>query len=145
MGLVSVVSVALFLGLAVVGWGSFAAFFAHPARTAVAVDGPDIGAVAPCRQPGADDADRQKHGEHPAVGAILAFARAEVALGEQRRDHEPECDDGDGGAGRVREERGEPTPGEDGEAEEERGRDHTHDPELEFVGHDPRPASDRIT
>jgi protein-S-isoprenylcysteine O-methyltransferase Ste14 len=37
MGLVSVVSVALFLGLAVVGWGSFAAFFAHPARVAVAV------------------------------------------------------------------------------------------------------------
>jgi protein-S-isoprenylcysteine O-methyltransferase Ste14 len=33
----SVVSTSLFLGLAVVGWGSVAAFFAHPARTAVAV------------------------------------------------------------------------------------------------------------
>ncbi len=37
MGLVSVVSTALFLGLAVLGWGSFAAFFAHPARVAVVV------------------------------------------------------------------------------------------------------------
>ena len=36
MGLVSVVSVALFLGLAVVGWGSLAGFLAHPARVAVA-------------------------------------------------------------------------------------------------------------
>jgi protein-S-isoprenylcysteine O-methyltransferase Ste14 len=37
LGIVSVVSVALFLGLAVLGWGGFAEFFAHPARTAVAV------------------------------------------------------------------------------------------------------------
>jgi protein-S-isoprenylcysteine O-methyltransferase Ste14 len=37
MGLLSVVSIALFLGLAVLGWGSFAAFFAHPARVAVVV------------------------------------------------------------------------------------------------------------
>jgi protein-S-isoprenylcysteine O-methyltransferase Ste14 len=37
MGLVSVVSTGLFLGLAVLGWGSFAAFFAHPARVAVVV------------------------------------------------------------------------------------------------------------
>jgi protein-S-isoprenylcysteine O-methyltransferase Ste14 len=37
MGVVSVVSTALFIGLAVLGWGSFAAFFAHPARAAVAV------------------------------------------------------------------------------------------------------------
>lgn len=37
MGLLSVVSTALFLGLAVLGWGSFTAFFAHPARVAVAV------------------------------------------------------------------------------------------------------------
>jgi protein-S-isoprenylcysteine O-methyltransferase Ste14 len=37
MGLLSVVSTALFLGLAVLGWGSFAAFFAHPARVAVVV------------------------------------------------------------------------------------------------------------
>jgi protein-S-isoprenylcysteine O-methyltransferase Ste14 len=37
MGVLSVVSTALFLGLAVLGWGSFAAFFAHPARVAVAV------------------------------------------------------------------------------------------------------------
>jgi protein-S-isoprenylcysteine O-methyltransferase Ste14 len=36
MGLLSVVSTALFLGLAVLGWGSFTAFFAHPARIAVA-------------------------------------------------------------------------------------------------------------
>jgi protein-S-isoprenylcysteine O-methyltransferase Ste14 len=35
MGLMSVVSVALFLGLAVLGWGGFAPFFAHPARVAV--------------------------------------------------------------------------------------------------------------
>jgi protein-S-isoprenylcysteine O-methyltransferase Ste14 len=35
MGVISVVSTALFLGLAVLGWGSFAAFFAHPARVAV--------------------------------------------------------------------------------------------------------------
>ena len=37
MGIVSVVSTALFVGLAVLGWGGFAAFFAHPARVAVAV------------------------------------------------------------------------------------------------------------
>lgn len=37
IGLLSVVSTALFLGLAVLGWGSFAAFFAHPARIAVVV------------------------------------------------------------------------------------------------------------
>src|SRR5882672_8294079 len=37
LGIVSVVSTALFLGLAVLGWGGFAAFFAHPARTTVAV------------------------------------------------------------------------------------------------------------
>jgi hypothetical protein len=37
MGLLSVVSTALFLGLAVLGWGSFTAFFAHPARVAVVV------------------------------------------------------------------------------------------------------------
>src|SRR5579871_3296254 len=37
IGLMSVVSTALFLGLAVVGWGGFAAFFAHPARIAVVV------------------------------------------------------------------------------------------------------------
>jgi len=37
LGIVSVVSTALFLGLAILGWGSVAAFFAHPARTAVAV------------------------------------------------------------------------------------------------------------
>jgi protein-S-isoprenylcysteine O-methyltransferase Ste14 len=37
IGLVTVVSTGLFLGLAVLGWDGFAAFFAHPARTAVAV------------------------------------------------------------------------------------------------------------
>lgn len=37
LGLVSVVSTSAFLGLAVLGWGSFAAFFAHPARTAIAL------------------------------------------------------------------------------------------------------------
>ena len=37
MGIVSVVSTALFVGLAVLGWGGFAPFFAHPARVAVAV------------------------------------------------------------------------------------------------------------
>jgi len=36
LGLLSVVSTALFVGLAVVGWGGFAPFFAHPARSAVA-------------------------------------------------------------------------------------------------------------
>lgn len=36
LGLAAVVSTALFLGLAVLGWGSVAAFFAHPARTAIA-------------------------------------------------------------------------------------------------------------
>ena len=37
MGLLSVVSTALFLGLAVLGWGSVAGFFAHPARVALVV------------------------------------------------------------------------------------------------------------
>jgi len=37
LGVFGIVSTALFLGLAVLGWGSFAAFFAHPARIAVAV------------------------------------------------------------------------------------------------------------
>jgi protein-S-isoprenylcysteine O-methyltransferase Ste14 len=37
IGLVSVVSTALFLGLAILGWGGVAAFFAHPARIAVVV------------------------------------------------------------------------------------------------------------
>jgi len=37
LGIVSVVSTALFLGLAVLAWGGFEAFFAHPARSAVAV------------------------------------------------------------------------------------------------------------
>jgi protein-S-isoprenylcysteine O-methyltransferase Ste14 len=37
IGLLGVVSTALFLGLAVLGWGSFAAFLAHPARIAVVV------------------------------------------------------------------------------------------------------------
>jgi len=37
IGLLSVVLTALFVGLAVLGWGSVAAFFAHPARVAVAV------------------------------------------------------------------------------------------------------------
>jgi protein-S-isoprenylcysteine O-methyltransferase Ste14 len=37
MAVVSVISIALFLGLAVLGWGSFAAFFAHPARVALVV------------------------------------------------------------------------------------------------------------
>jgi protein-S-isoprenylcysteine O-methyltransferase Ste14 len=37
MGVMSVISVALFLGLAVVGWGSVTDFLAHPARVAVAV------------------------------------------------------------------------------------------------------------
>lgn len=37
LGLVSVLSTALFLGLAILGWGGLAPFFAHPARTAVAV------------------------------------------------------------------------------------------------------------
>ena len=37
LGLVSIVSTALFLGLAVLGWGGFAAFFAHPARVALAI------------------------------------------------------------------------------------------------------------
>jgi protein-S-isoprenylcysteine O-methyltransferase Ste14 len=36
IGLLGIVSTALFLGLAVLGWGGFAAFFAHPARTAIA-------------------------------------------------------------------------------------------------------------
>lgn len=36
LGALSVVSTALFLGLAVLGWRGFAAFFAHPARIAVA-------------------------------------------------------------------------------------------------------------
>jgi protein-S-isoprenylcysteine O-methyltransferase Ste14 len=34
---ISFVAVALYLGLAVLGWGGFAAFFAHPARVAVAI------------------------------------------------------------------------------------------------------------
>jgi protein-S-isoprenylcysteine O-methyltransferase Ste14 len=37
LGLASVISTALFLGLAVLGWGGLATFFAHPARTAIAV------------------------------------------------------------------------------------------------------------
>ena len=37
LGILSVVSTALFLGLAILAWGGFAAFFAHPARIAVAV------------------------------------------------------------------------------------------------------------
>ncbi len=37
IGLLSVVSTALFLGLAVLGWGSFTAFLAHPARVALVV------------------------------------------------------------------------------------------------------------
>jgi protein-S-isoprenylcysteine O-methyltransferase Ste14 len=37
LGIVSVVSVTLFLGLAVLGWGGFAPFFAHPARAALVV------------------------------------------------------------------------------------------------------------
>jgi protein-S-isoprenylcysteine O-methyltransferase Ste14 len=37
LGIVSVVSIALFLGLAILGWGGFAAFFAHPARVALVV------------------------------------------------------------------------------------------------------------
>src|ERR1043165_2218235 len=37
LGIVSVVSTALFVGLAVLGWGSFPAFFAHPARVALVV------------------------------------------------------------------------------------------------------------
>ena len=37
LALVSIVSTALFLGLAILGWGSVAAFFAHPARVAIAV------------------------------------------------------------------------------------------------------------
>jgi protein-S-isoprenylcysteine O-methyltransferase Ste14 len=37
LALASVVSTALSFGLAVLGWGGFAAFFAHPARIAVAV------------------------------------------------------------------------------------------------------------
>ncbi len=37
IGLLSVVSTALFLGLAVLGWGSFTPFLAHPARVALVV------------------------------------------------------------------------------------------------------------
>jgi protein-S-isoprenylcysteine O-methyltransferase Ste14 len=37
LGIVSVVSIALFLGLAILGWGGFAAFVAHPARVALVV------------------------------------------------------------------------------------------------------------
>jgi protein-S-isoprenylcysteine O-methyltransferase Ste14 len=37
LGIVSVVSIVLFLGLAILGWGGFAAFFAHPARVALVV------------------------------------------------------------------------------------------------------------
>jgi protein-S-isoprenylcysteine O-methyltransferase Ste14 len=37
IGLITVVSTALFLGLSVAGWGGFVAFFAHPARTAIVV------------------------------------------------------------------------------------------------------------
>jgi protein-S-isoprenylcysteine O-methyltransferase Ste14 len=37
LGIVSVVATSLFLGLAILGWGSVGAFFAHPARSAVAV------------------------------------------------------------------------------------------------------------
>ena len=42
----SIVGSALYLGLAVLGWGGFAAFFANPARTALAVATLLVGVVA---------------------------------------------------------------------------------------------------
>src|SRR5262245_15938562 len=37
LALLSVVATLAYLGLAILGWGGFAAFFAHPARIALAV------------------------------------------------------------------------------------------------------------
>jgi protein-S-isoprenylcysteine O-methyltransferase Ste14 len=47
MALATVVGVLAYLGLAVLGWGGFGAFFAHPARVALAVITVALAAVAP--------------------------------------------------------------------------------------------------
>src|SRR5579862_293094 len=92
----------------------------EPAHT-LAVERPQFVRVAPRRQVGGGQADRDKRDKDPAVVAVLALAGTEVALGEDReaahypdRDRQP-------AQRRVGEERGKPAAPEDRQAETDCG------------------------
>ena len=61
-------------------------------------------AVAERRQIGERDSEDRKGGEDPAVRAILAHARPDMALAEQRRDPQRDHHNGKGDERRMREE-----------------------------------------
>jgi|SRR5215472_6007634 len=71
LGVFGIVSTALFLGLAVLGWGSFAAFFAHPARIAVVAITFALVVAAPFTQGNLSPGEREDRANRWVLAAFL--------------------------------------------------------------------------
>ena len=71
LGVASVVSTTLFFGLAILGWGGFAAFFAHPARIAVAVVTATAVGAALFTQGNLSPGEREDRGNRWVLAALL--------------------------------------------------------------------------
>jgi hypothetical protein len=82
---------------------------AGPAR-GVSVKNPELFPVRQCRQICCEHPDQPKDDDDPAVGAILAPARAQVAVGKQRYPGKRKKHDRERGQSRVGEEGGGPAP-----------------------------------
>ena len=89
---------------------------ANPAD-GVAIEGPEVVPIRVSRQPRVQHADHREGDENPAVGTILAFARAQIAAAEHSRAGQREGYDRNGNQGGVGEEGGKPAPAKDGKAE----------------------------
>ena len=93
---------------------------AKPAH-GVPVKRPKLPAVRIRGQKGGQQSEEREHQEDPAVRAVLALARAQVALGEERRAGQRKGRHGDGGARRMGKEGPHPAEAKDREAEEYHG------------------------
>jgi hypothetical protein len=74
-------------------------------------------AVRVGRQIGTQQPDQCEGHEHPAIGTVFALTGAEISATEERYPRHHKGCDRKGNSGPVSEERGEPAPAEDGEAE----------------------------
>ena len=71
LALASAGSVVVFLGLAILGWGGFAPFFANPARIAlVVVTAASLREVVNRTRPRVRRPDRRRHDGHPNSAGI---------------------------------------------------------------------------
>src|SRR6516162_10761649 len=104
MAFITVVATLAYLGLAILGWGSFAAFFSHPPLIALVIVGLVLTGVALFSGGNLSPGEREDKGnrwvlaafgvsgillaylpesrEHPAVPFVLALAGTEISAAE---------------------------------------------------------------